>query len=314
MKIKAIAVLLVLIVPLASFAEGEGDEAPAPKLVPNPVAVIRTSMGEIHVELFREAAPKTVANFLDLAEGRKEITDPATGEKVKKSFYDGLVFHRIIKDFMIQGGCPSGNGTGDAGYKFEDEINAKALGLDEVKVIQDGQTHPWLLVRSQADFQRMVVGPLFQKMGIDSQAALDARRDEVQKALDALTLEDAYENQGYVYDDTLPSVKMAKGRIAMANAGPNTNGSQFFINLGESAWLNGKHTVFGEVIKGMEVVEAIGAVAANPSTGVPVVPVKILSIRERKAEEPASQGEGGEQDEPAPGDESGGEKKPEENG
>ena len=125
-------------------------------------ATLHTSAGAIAVELFDEDAPKTVSNFRKLA-----------GD----GFYDGLVFHRVIKDFMIQGGCPQGTGTGGPGYTFEDEPNER---------------------------------------------------------------------------------KIVRGALAMANAGPNTNGSQFFIvTVGEAPWLDGKHTVFGEVVEGMDAVDAI---------------------------------------------------------
>ena len=126
------------------------------------VATMTTNFGDITIELFDEDSPKTVQNFKDLA---------------AKGFYDGLSFHRIIKDFMIQGGCPLGTGTGDAGYKFDDEIN---------------------------------------------------------------------------------SHKLVRGSLAMANAGPNTNGSQFFIvTLDATPWLDGKHTNFGQVTSGMDVVEKL---------------------------------------------------------
>jgi len=133
-------------------------------------ATIHTSMGDIELELFAEDAPKTVENFTKLA-----------GD----GFYDGLVFHRVIPDFMIQGGCPRGDGTGDAGYKFEDEFN----------------DHP-----------------------------------------------------------------IVRGTLAMANAGPNTNGSQFFIVTAQATpWLDGKHTAFGQVTAGQDVVDAISAVDRDGS-------------------------------------------------
>jgi peptidyl-prolyl cis-trans isomerase B (cyclophilin B) len=128
------------------------------------VATLHTSAGPVRLELFDEAAPKTVENFRTLA-----------GD----GFYDGLIFHRVIRGFMIQGGCPEGTGTGGPGYTFEDEINEH---------------------------------------------------------------------------------KVVRGALAMANAGPNTNGSQFFIvTTDEAPWLDGKHTVFGEVAEGMEIVDAIEA-------------------------------------------------------
>ena len=92
--------------------------------------VITTSMGAVVAELFDDEAPVTVANFLGLAQGEKAFTDPKTNMETKRPFYDGLIFHRVIKGFMIQGGCPLGQGSSGPGYKFKDEINAKSLGLD----------------------------------------------------------------------------------------------------------------------------------------------------------------------------------------
>ena len=253
-------------------------DAAAPKAAGNPVVVIKTSMGDIRVRLFKDEAPKAVENFVALAEGTKEWKD-ATGTAVKKPFYDGLVFHRVIKDFMIQGGCPKGDGTGDAGYKFEDEISAKSLGLDKAKALVDGKPpHPSLQVQEQADMNRNVYHPLFAKMGINSQAELDKRTEEVTKKLAALTVKEALENLGYTYDDSRPSHAPKRGSLAMANGGPNTNGSQFFIALADTPWLTGRHTVFGEVTQGMDVVEAIGNVKIGLEAR-PVAEVKIVSIR-----------------------------------
>ena len=141
-------------------------------------ATFQTSAGEIVVKLLPEKAPKTVANFLALAEGTREWKDPRSGQSVKRPLYDGTIFHRVIPDFMIQGGDPLGTGTGGPGYKFEDEI-----------------------------------GP-------------DNRFDR-------------------------------PGLLAMANAGPNTNGSQFFITEAPTPHLNRGHTIFGEVVKGLELVAKI---------------------------------------------------------
>lgn len=137
-------------------------------------AVFQTSHGAIVCRLFTQQAPLTVQNFVSLAEGEKEFTDPRTGKPAKARFYDGLVFHRVIPDFMIQGGCPMGTGRGGPGYQFADEFS------DELK-----------------------------------------------------------------FD--------AAGKLAMANAGPNTNGSQFFITVAATPWLNGRHTIFGEVVEGQEI-------------------------------------------------------------
>jgi len=145
-------------------------------------ATLQTNHGPIQVELFSEDAPKTVGNFEDLA---------------RKGFYDGLTFHRVIDDFMIQGGCPRGDGTGGPGYTFEDEPNEH---------------------------------------------------------------------------------RIARGALAMANAGPDTNGSQFFIVTAEACpWLDGKHTVFGQVVEGMDVVDAITALPKD-SRDRPSEPVVIERV------------------------------------
>lgn len=153
----------------------------------HPVAVLETSMGTIEVELFQKDAPKTVQNFMDLAKGTKEWTNPKTGKPAEKgaSLYKGTIFHRVIEGFMIQGGDPAGNGTGGPGYNFEDET------------------------KSTDNFAK-------------------------------------------------------EGLLAMANRGPNTNGSQFFITLAATPWLNGRHTIFGQVSKGMDVVHKIAKVEKLP--------------------------------------------------
>ncbi|MBW2252365.1 MAG: peptidylprolyl isomerase [Deltaproteobacteria bacterium] len=107
-------------------------------------------MGNIEVKLFQNDAPKTVANFVGLAEGTKEFTDEKTGKKAKKPFYDGLIFHRVIKGFMLQAGCPQGNGRGGPGYSFADEINAVALGLDKLKAIDPKKgPHPFRRITTE---------------------------------------------------------------------------------------------------------------------------------------------------------------------
>lgn len=167
-------------------------------------AVMETNMGTIRLKLFHDKVPKTVENFVSLAEGTKEWTDPKTGKKQKAPLYNGTVFHRIIKDFMIQGGDPLGKGTGGPGYKFADEFH--------------------------------------------------------------------------------PELKHHKpGILSMANAGPNTNGSQFFITVVPTDWLDNKHSVFGEVADeaSMKVVKTISEVKTNNSA--PEKPVTIKSIKiERK--------------------------------
>ncbi|GAA3973784.1 peptidylprolyl isomerase [Thermobifida alba] len=161
-------------------------------------ARLNTSKGTVVVRLFPDEAPETVANFVGLAEGTKQWMDPRTGQPTTAKLYDGTVFHRVIKGFMIQGGDPLGNGRGGPGYKFGDEIDP-SLRFDR----------PYLL--------------------------------------------------------------------AMANAGPNSNGSQFFITVGTTDWLNGRHTIFGEVVEGSEVVVAISEVATDQMDK-PLEPVVLQSV------------------------------------
>ncbi|GAA4697187.1 peptidylprolyl isomerase [Streptomyces buecherae] len=164
-------------------------------------ATLKTNNGDIEVRLLPNHAPKTVKNFVELAEGTREWIDPTTGKASKKKLYDGTVFHRVISGFMLQGGDPLGNGTGGPGYKFGDEF------------------HP-----------------------------------------------DLSFNKPYL--------------LAMANAGPGTNGSQFFITVSPTTWLTGKHTIFGEVTNdaSKKVVDAIANTETNPRTDRPVNDVVIESV------------------------------------
>jgi peptidyl-prolyl cis-trans isomerase A (cyclophilin A) len=141
----------------------------------------QTSMGDFVAKLFVDKVPKTTANFIGLAEGTKSWVDPRSGREVQRPFYDGLIFHRVINTFMIQGGCPLGTGAGGPGYQFEDEFRP------------------------------------------------DLRHNK-------------------------------EGLLSMANSGPDTNGSQFFITLGPQPHLDDHHSIFGEVVRGMDVVREIGAV------------------------------------------------------
>jgi peptidyl-prolyl cis-trans isomerase A (cyclophilin A) len=148
-------------------------------------AVFETTLGEMICRLEEEKVPETVRNFVGLATGEKEYIDPKTNEKSNEPFYDGTVFHRIIKDFMVQGGDRLGQGTGGPGYRFQDE-----------------------------------------------------------------------------FDSTLKH--KGPGILSMANAGPNTNGSQFFITLIPTPWLDGKHAVFGELVKGENVLKDLGKAVTGP--------------------------------------------------
>src|SRR5690554_1132337 len=160
----------------ADYVTGEGDLH----------VILHTNLGALDILMFEEEAPKTVANFVGLATGKRAYTDPETGDTSNEPYYDGLIFHSIIDGFMIQGGDPTGTGRGGPGYRFADEF------------------HP------------------------------DLRHTSA-------------------------------GTLSMANAGPNTNGSQFFITLGPTPHLDGRHAVFGKVVGGLDVLEKIGAARTNAS-------------------------------------------------
>jgi len=158
-----------------------------------------TSEGKFTIQLYDQDAPKTVENFVGLATGAKEWTDPRTGRKSSGSYYNGTIFHRVIDGFMIQGGDPLGQGTGGPGYKFADEFHPKR------------------------------------------------RHDKA-------------------------------GVLSMANSGPNTNGGQFFITLAPTPWLDNKHSVFGEVTEGMDVVKKIGSTPTSKPGDRPVKPITIENV------------------------------------
>jgi len=167
---------------------------------PGTYAMFETSQGTIVCRLFEKDAPVTVKNFIELAEGTREWTHPRTRQKSKTNLYHGTIFHRVIPNFMIQGGDPEGTGMGGPGYKFEDETKGSAHKFDK------------------------------------------------------------------------------PGKLAMANAGPNTNGSQFFITVAPTPWLTGNHTIFGEVVEGQDVADKITAVARNRQDR-PLQDVVLKSVR-----------------------------------
>ncbi|MDX1957461.1 MAG: peptidylprolyl isomerase [Leptospiraceae bacterium] len=212
-------------------------------------AVIETSSGTMIVELFHKDAPATVQNFIDLAQGVKETKDPETGKLQKKPFYNGLKFHRVIPDFMIQGGDPKGDGTGGPGYNFPDEINGVALGLDKLKIA------------SAPSYGRYLQMAVIYSMGIKSQEEFNTRKTEVEEnftfAKDNFSVLEILHRAGYRFNDVLNSHKAKKGSLAMANSGPNTNGSQFFINQVDTPHLDGLHTVFGQLVSGESVLNDI---------------------------------------------------------
>jgi peptidyl-prolyl cis-trans isomerase A (cyclophilin A) len=162
-------------------------------------AVFNTTEGKIVVRLFEADAPITVKNFIELAEGSKEWVHPVTRAKSKDKLYDGTIFHRVIPDFMIQGGDPAGSGMGGPGYRFQDETKGSPHKFDK------------------------------------------------------------------------------PGKLAMANSGPGTNGSQFFLTVAPTDWLTGNHTIFGEVVEGHDIVVKISKVARN-SMDKPHKPVVVESL------------------------------------
>jgi len=200
--LKRFLIAALLLAAPAAFAQ---DKAAPRKLNPGIYARFETSMGNFVCELYQFQAPNAVANFIGLAEGTKDWTDPKSGRVMKgKRFYDNTTFHRIIDRFMIQGGDPTGTGLGGPGYRFNDEISR--------------------------------------------------------------TLKHDHE-----------------GRLSMANSGPNTNGSQFFITLGPVSQLDGKYTLFGQVVDGMDVVRKIGKVPVEVPRGGrekshPVMPVTLKKV------------------------------------
>jgi cyclophilin family peptidyl-prolyl cis-trans isomerase len=187
---KVFAVILLLVPSLLLAADAAG----------NPKAVIETTMGTFNCVLYKDKAPVTVENFIGLAEGTKDWTNPVSrATKHNTPLYDGTIFHRVIPGFMIQGGDPAGNGTGDPGYKFKDEFD------------------------SSLKFDR-------------------------------------------------------PGRLAMANSGPNTNGSQFFITDAPTPHLNGRHTIFGQCDPA-SLVSKIAGVSRDPNSDKPFQPVRITHIK-----------------------------------
>jgi peptidyl-prolyl cis-trans isomerase A (cyclophilin A) len=224
-------------------------------------AIIKTTMGDMYIELYWDAAPQTCSNFVQLAE---------------KGFYDNIIFHRVIPDFMIQTGDPLGNGTGGPGYQFPDEINANALGLADIHT------------RDAAYYGREIQqawNRLTTAKGVRSEEEANQRKDEMQKIWDGLlnmTVKELLQTIGYVYTADLESRPIVRSTLAMANAGPDTNGSQFFINVSDNTYLNGKHTVFGAVTRGMEVADAISKAPANPADhrfpNKPLTDIRILGI------------------------------------
>ena len=242
------------------------------------VVEMKTSMGTMKIELFNDLAPKTVHNFTGLATGEKEWTDPKTGAKVKKPFYNGLIFHRVINDFMIQGGCPLGTGTGGPGYNFEDECYDTSSSKEITGDIDSEE----LAVRV---FNEVLVPYLRSTPNPDQELASLVRECQLKQSGQPLMRQpiEWYMKKTGRTEPLRAAGKLKAsidyGTICMANAGPNTNGSQFFIVTKKDgcSWLNGKHTVFGKVIEGMDIAEKIQKVDKD-SSDKPKKPVVIESV------------------------------------
>lgn len=236
----------------------------------HPLMLIQTTRGDFVVELFPAETPQTVANFIALAEGNSE--------RSAAPFYDGLQIHRVVRDFVIQGGSPTNDSNSGPGYSIADEMSASSLGLDRMPLINaQGQPNALLGVRDAEDFRRKVLEPVYRDMGIFSEDTLARRLSEVDERLRSMSMQDFYQMQGWSYTRAVTRPPQ-RGVIAMANAGPNSAGSQFFITLADAPWLSGKVTVFGKVRAGMDVVETIGRLPTD-SAERPLEPVIILGIR-----------------------------------
>lgn len=253
----------------------------------NPLMLMRTSRGDIYLELFPQAAPRNVANFIALAEARVPLFDIATTTTVTPYYYDGLTFHRILRNYLVQAGAPRAPNAPVPEYLVEDEINARQFGLHEQKVLDPfGKPHPWLNLADNADFQREILVPLYRIMGISSPEAVSARQFEIHDALQSMSLRQAYENQGYRYNDRLVSRDPLRGSVAMTGTGPNTNAAEFFITLVDAPWLAGKATIIGRVVEGMEIVDRIDQAAVlrgDTTAATPTTATMIFDLRQVNA-------------------------------
>lgn len=232
----------------------------------NPLMLMTTSQGAIYIELLPDEAPDNVARFIALAEGQVEFFDEVANATFTPRYYDGMRFHRVLPDFVIQGGSPSYHPLGAPEPMLADEINATALGLDRLPVLgEDGSINPMLNVGNQQEFAQRVLEPLYLELGIETVSELDPAEDDIVTNLRGLTLMRLYEYEGYSYQNEFQTRGISRGTVALANDGPNRNGSEFFISLRNADWLNGRHTVIGRVVEGMDIADRIGAVAIDPT-------------------------------------------------
>jgi cyclophilin family peptidyl-prolyl cis-trans isomerase len=284
--LRSLSVILLLSCP--GLADADLASATAAMENPaNPLLLMRTSRGDIYLELFPQSAPRNVANVIALAEARVPLFDITTGMPVTPHYYDGVLFHRILRNYLVQTGAPRSASAPVPEYQVEDEINARQFGLHEEKVLDPfGKPHPWLNLASREDFEREILVPLYRRMGISSPEAVEARQFEIHDALRAMTLREAYENLGYRYNDRLESRAPLRGSVAMASDGPGANAAEFFITLVDAPWLAGRATVIGRVVEGMEVVDRIDQAAVlrgDTTSATPTTATMIFDLRQVNA-------------------------------
>lgn len=230
----------------------------------NPLMLLTSSRGPIYFELFANEAPVNVERFMALAAGEVEFFDPLLNRNYSPRYYDGMRFHRVVPGFLIQGGSPNYHPLGLPDELLDDEINANALGLDRQPVLaENGAINPILAVKNQQEFGDRVLAPLYRELGYDSLDEVEANQSSIAATLQTLTVMRLYEYEGYEYQNQFPTRGIARGIVALANDGPNRNGPEFFISLSDAEWLNGRYTVIGQVVEGMEVVDDIGTVEIN---------------------------------------------------
>lgn len=273
-----LALLLLAFAPRLSF----GDLATARQAMENqtnPLMLMTTSQGAIYIELLPGEAPDNVARFIELAEGQVEFFDEIANATFTPRYYDGMRFHRVLPGFAIQGGSPVYHPLGAPEQLLADEINAAALGLDRLPVLnEDGSINPMLNVGNQQEFATRVLEPLYRELGIETVSELGPAEDDIVTNLRNLTVMRLYEYEGYTYQNQFQTRGISRGTVALANDGPNRNGPEFFIALRNADWLNGRHTVIGRVVEGMDIADRIGTVAIDPAAFNPQSSV-IYSIR-----------------------------------
>ncbi len=245
----------------------------------NPLMLVSTSAGPIYIEMLPAEAPENVARFIEFTVGEVPLIETDSTLTVSPGYYNGSRFHRVIPNFIIQAGSPEHNAHGRPRDYLADEINASALGLDRLPVIlQAGEINPILNTDSQQEFASRVLEPLYRQLGIDSPEQLETEESAIIDALQSLTVMRLYEYEGYRYQNRYPTRAITRGIVALANDGPNRNGPEFFISLSDAPWLDGRYTVIGRVVEGMETADSIGDKPIQPVNPDPES-TRIYSIR-----------------------------------